>query len=269
MTKPVVSTTGLILCSLMFLLTSPGKAEAQSPALLEMYGRGVHAYFAGRRSEAYDYLSQAIDNGLRDPRAYYFRGIIAAESGRPEEAESDWQAGAKLEARGQIVANVGRSLARVQGSTRLKLEQIRQRARVEASAQAAARSEARYGEIRQAEGRVLQTPPASVDAPPTPPAADDDNPFRDDVAESGPTVDAEDALDGALESARAEATADAADTDDAAADPADDGDPFSAPADDVDPFGEAPSDDDDDGGDPFAPADGDEDPFEDDDLFGN
>ena len=268
MTKTLVSAIAFVSFGLCCGL--PDKAHAQSPVLMEMYGRGVHAYHAGRYSEAYELLTLAIENGIEDPRAYYFRGIVAQASGRPEEAESDWQVGADLEAGGRIIADIGRSLTRVQGSTRLKLEQVRQTARLQASAASASRSEARYGEIRQAEGRVLQAPSVAVDPPPMPPAAGDDNPFRDDFAAGAePTVEAEDALEGAVGSAKAEmsatprspAEAPAAGSPFEAA-PAAGGDPFDPPG--GDPFDSPAAGD----FDPFLPAGGDDDPFGDDPFEG-
>lgn len=253
-----------------------GRAQAQNPALMEAYGRGVHAYYSGRQAEAYDLLTMAIDSGLQDPRAFYFRGIVAAASGRPDEAVSDWEQGAALEAAGRMFGDIGRSLARVQGPTRIRLEAIRQSARLQAAAAAAARSEARYGEIRQAEGRVLRAPAAPAPPSAPPPAEEvDDNPFRDDdLAEVTPEVESPDALSDAMETAQSETEAlpSPSDSPDAPGAEADafgtgDGDPFGGEGDpfggDADPFDSGGGDG---GEDPFGGAG--DDPFGG-DPFGN
>ena len=123
MKKTLLSTFTLAVVSLM-LATSPS-ARGQNAVLAEMYGLGVHAFFACNPIEARKYLSMAIDNGIQDPRAFYFRGIVAYNSGSTYEAEADWQRGAEMEASGRTNAAIGRSLARFQGPGRLKLEGIR------------------------------------------------------------------------------------------------------------------------------------------------
>ena len=202
----VVATTSLV---------TPHQAEAQNAVLAEMYGRGVHAYYSGNHMDAYNLLSMAINNGSQDPRAYYFRGIVAEAQGRAYEAESDWRRGAELEAAGGQNPTVGRSLARFQGSSRLKLEQIRQQARLDALAMAAARSQARYGEINAAQpAPTLTQPSPSMTAPPSsvtpPPAPDMGNPFagdRGDVAAGEPKVESDDALEGVMDPLAGDAAA--------------------------------------------------------------
>lgn len=243
------------------------QAVAQNAVLAEMYGRGVHAYYGGNHNDAYNLLSMAINNGSKDPRAYYFRGIVADAQGRSYEAEADWQRGAELEAAGGANPLVGRSLARYQGRNRLKLEQIRQKARLQALAMAAARSQARYGEINSMQPPMpAMAQPSPGVAPPRavtpPPAPDMGNPFGDDqagVVAGEPTVQSDDAFEGAMEPAASPAAAAGApaDASDPFATPSDGGsapadDPFATPPAD-DPF--APSDDSAPADDPFAPAD--------------
>ena len=199
-------------------ITTPSEAEAQNPVLAEMYGRGVHAYYSGNQTEAYNLLSMAINNGSQDPRAYYFRGIVAAAQGRSYESEADWQRGAELEAASGQNPAVGRALARFQGGTRLKLEEIRQKARLQALALSAARSQARYGEInaaqpapmtRMAPPSAAVTPRSAVAPPPVPPT-DFENPFdkdRDQLATGEPQVESDDALEGAMDPFASEAPA--------------------------------------------------------------
>lgn len=237
--------------------TQTNTATAQYAVLAEIYGRGVHAYNAGNYSKSYELLSMAIDNNIRDPRAYYFRGL-AASAGGIGDAESDWQMGAELEARGGDARSIGRALSRVQGEQRLKLELIREKARLQALATGAVRSQIRSDEL-SAQGRpsapsrapAMQPPAMQRGATPPPAPASDDNPFADDLADEAPVVEANDALEGAMDNPLATEAADP----DASAAPADGGaSPFDAGAAPDDPF--APAGD----TDPFAPA-GDDDPF--------
>ncbi len=238
-------------------------ANAQSSVLAEVYGRGVHAHYAGYSAEAYELFSMAIDNGLEDPRAYYFRGISLFNSGRELEAEADWERGAKLEASGKGSGSVGEALHRFQGTGRLKLEQIRQKARLQYLAEAAARSKARYGEIEAAEPNVLRTTPqprtitpgaiappaASRPAPPPAPPAASGNPFGDDNL-GDPALESDDALADAMNDPFADDAPAAAD----AGSDAPASDPFSGDGGAAsDPFGaDSGAMDDPFGGDPFG-----------------
>ena len=104
--------------------------SAQDAVLTQEYGSGVHSYFAGNYAKAYEQLTTAIDGGLKDPRAYYFRGLACLNLGRPQDANLDFHAGAAIEADDvNKVYDVGRSLQRVQGSARAELEVYRSQAR--------------------------------------------------------------------------------------------------------------------------------------------
>ncbi|MGB7325606.1 MAG: hypothetical protein WBD31_12100 [Rubripirellula sp.] len=243
------------------------QAQGQDAVLAEFYGQGVHAYHAGKTTEAYELLSMAINNGSKDPRAYYFRGIVASASGRGYEADSDWQQGADLEARGEGSGSIGAALSRFQGSGRIKLEEIRRKARMQFVAESAARSRQRYGSDAAAAGAVArpapaprQVPAAGVTPPPAPPAADD-NPFPSDMGE--PKLESDDALADAMEDPFAN-DAVAGDTGAPADAPA--ADPFGGDAGGgADPFGGNTGG----GADPFGgDAGGGADPFGD-DPFGN
>ncbi len=279
MTKSTFAITALAALFTCLGLAAPCQLTAQDNILGEMYGRGVHAYYAGNYIDAESYLTTAIENGIDDPRAYYFRGILENAQGRTAEAETDWAEGAKMEASGTTNVDVGRSLSRFQGSARLKLEEIRRLARLQALTGAPTRSQIRMNEIKAAVPPAKSTvaaPPVPrssrpVAAPPTPPAAD--NPFANDtgLAAGQPQVEQDDALAGAMnnpfkdDAAAAPAAAGGADVF-GGADAAAGADPFgaAAPAAGGDPFGApAPAA----GGDPFgAPAGGGamDDPFADD-----
>lgn len=247
--------------------------SAQNQTLLaEVYGRGVHAYYAGQMTDAYSYLSSAIDGGTKDPRAYYFRGIVLHKQGRTYEAEADWNQGATMEAAAGGAASVGRSLSRFQGSGRLKLETIRQNARLQAMLSQSARSDIRRAEIGLAPAAPSVTAPAvgggfapssPAPAPAAPAAAIESNPFGDDsgpaLSAGQPKVQSDNAMDGLDDNPFADdpvgggemAEGDAAGGGDlfgdSAAAPDGDDDPFgnsASPAgDDSDPFGSTGADD--------------------------
>lgn len=245
MKNPALS---LVFAALAWGLIPSETASAQNAVLAEMYGRGVHAYYCGMNDEASQYLTMAIDNGIQDPRAYYFRGIAAFAAGRTDEAAADWQAGADLEAAGGTNHMIGRSLARFQGPGRIKLEEIRQKARLNALAKSMERSKQRYGELDASEPSATApatAPPTAIAPPPVP--SDTENPFADDLAEGQPNLAADDAFEGAMNDpfpaapGAAEPAAGAADPfgGDAGADPfgAAGDDPFGGDAGGDNPFG--------------------------------
>ncbi|TWU40760.1 hypothetical protein [Novipirellula artificiosorum] len=242
MKKSLLIAASVAVCSLSLTLAATS-TSAQSAVLAEMYGRGVHAYYAGRYQDANEYLSMAINNGSKDPRAYYFRGLVANAEGRQYEADNDWRQGAQLEVATGTSAEVGRSLARFQGPDRLKLEQFRQKARLEALALAAARSQQRYGEIDAASAAATPqvapktAPPKAITPPPIP--SEIENPFADDsdTASGDAKLESNDAFADAME-AEPDAGAPVASGDASAASGSDTGaaadDPFNT--DSADPF---------------------------------
>lgn len=258
MKKPALSH---VFAALALGLIPIGSASAQTAILAEMYGRGVHAYNSGLNDEANQYLTMAIDNGIQDPRAYYFRGMSAYSAGNTQEAEADWQLGADMEASGRSNLAIGRSLARFQGAGRIKLEEIRQRARLSALSAAMKRSQQRYGELGVADPNAVApaAPAAGITPPPVPP--DTENPFADDLAEGQPNVASEDALEGAMTDPFADevnpsAPAAPAGTDPFGGDAGAGADPFGGAAGGADPFGGAAG-----GADPFGGDAGGADPF--------
>ena len=246
-----------------------GSASAQSAILAEMYGRGVHAHYAGNSNDAKQLLSSAINSGSEDPRTYYFRGIVAYREGRTYEAESDWRRGAELEMSGRTNGGIGRSLSRFQGSGRMELEQIRQKARLDFLTMQAARSQHRFGEIQSAGGLGAAAPMASKQGAPTPPTVvpppvpPTENPFGNDtMADGDAKVVADNALEGAMNDPFGNKPAMAAD--DGGSSTGDD--PFGSDSGGGNPFGG------DSGGDsmddPFGDDSGSDNPFGDDNPFG-
>lgn len=141
------------------LLCGSGQAQmpaAEVAALSQAYGAGVHAYFANEHQRAYDDLTQAIEAGSRDPRAWYFRGLAALKLGRLDEAEADFSVAADKEAEAAGDWDVSRSLERVQGHDRLQLERHRIRARVVAYQQRTSAIRQRYIDAQRRQPDVLR-----------------------------------------------------------------------------------------------------------------
>ena len=146
--------------------------SAQDSLLQDLYGRGVHAYFSRSYEEAHKQLSASIEQGSRDPRCYYFRGLSFSKLGRPDEAKADFKAGADLEAAtSEQFYDIANGLQRIQDADRLALESARQTAKLDASKRDKVIKRTRYEQFQEAEQRVLRKPSADVPAvEPAPPA---------------------------------------------------------------------------------------------------
>lgn len=157
-------------------------ASASSAVLGEEYGSGVHAFFAGDFIVAHARLTDVIDAGSKDPRAFYFRGLTYLKLGRGPEAKVDFRHGSELESKDfNGFYNVGKSLERVQGKDRVQLERFRLDARMAAMAHAEKIRKARYEAIRREEARVLReqalaAPKQPIETVPAP-STEGDNPF--------------------------------------------------------------------------------------------
>lgn len=157
-------------------------ASASTAVLGEEYGIGVHAYFAGDFIVAHTRLTDVINAGSKDPRAFYFRGLGYLKLGRGQEAEVDFRHGAELESKDlNRFYNVGKALERVQGRDRVRLEKFRLDARMAAMVHAEKIRKARYEAIRREETRVLReqalaAPKQPIEKIPAP-SSDPDNPF--------------------------------------------------------------------------------------------
>src|SRR5689334_12646402 len=138
------------------LALSTAVCSGQDAMLEELYGRGVHAFFAGRINEAFDSLNAAIGSGSRDPRAYYFRGLALSRLGRPQEAIDDYRKGAELELLGGEPYPVGKSLERIQGSERTALEAHRRATRLAIHNTQSAAERVRYEQVKRAEADALR-----------------------------------------------------------------------------------------------------------------
>jgi Meckel syndrome type 1 protein len=233
-----------LVCGLV--LSSFGVVQAQENEILtQLYGTGVHAFYAGDYKTAHADFSSVIERGTKDPRAYYFRAMAYLKLGRPDEAKADMIEGAKLESADVDGAyNVGRALVRIQGRDRLALEKYRLEARLAAHERNRQADRQKYETVRSREKAVLRDRvnvpldggPATVAAPAenngdiTPATAEVpvDQPAKTPAASANPFGD-----ESAVEKP---ATAPAAD--DPFGTPVEQ--PAAAPAGD-DPFGNAPA----------------------------
>ncbi|MCL6504888.1 MAG: hypothetical protein K6T86_19595 [Pirellulales bacterium] len=181
------------------LLTTLHASARADDVIDATYGKGVHCYFAGRHAEAYEYLTQSIDAGSKDPRCYYFRGLNYLKLGREPEAKMDFAQGAKLEmADTTRFYNVSKALERCQGRARALLERFRADARLAAHRQRERIRQERYERIRRVEPEITlpsepgQQAPAQDENPPPEPEdqpAPEEMPAEDESAEEMPAED--------------------------------------------------------------------------------
>ena len=141
------------------LLLQTTAVRAQDSLLADLYGRGVHAYNSRNYHKAHELLSQAIDQGSKDPRSFYFRGLSYRGMGHTDAAKLDYDTAAMLEAKGGArVYPVSRSLQRIQGSARLVLEKHQRAARLAVRQEQLKIKRTRYEAQQRAEGNVLRDP---------------------------------------------------------------------------------------------------------------
>jgi hypothetical protein len=185
--------------------------HAQHDAMSEIYGQGVHRYFAGDYAGAELLLNEVHAAGSEDPRVHYFLGMCkVAQGGGVMAGLADFEAGALAEAKSKSSFQVGVALTRIQGAARREIEKARlvarskvhqqqlleQRARNEAAATARSTAPA-VGTLPPGTGNVPDpltdgglAGQATVD-PVQPSAADTTNPFADDPVTpmpAGPTT---------------------------------------------------------------------------------
>lgn len=147
-----------------FLAVAAGNtACAQNSAMMELYGQGVHSYFCHDYASAEQLLSQVVQSGSEDPRAHYFLGLTREKMGH--DSTVDFATGARLEAEGRRVVQVGQALARVQGHTRGKIEKARRSARMVALQQKLAEQAARAKMVPKADPAAIPPTPSVTDSP--------------------------------------------------------------------------------------------------------
>ena len=118
---------GILACC---ILIPAATVQSQSSRTLDqLYGQGVHAYYSGELQNSMNLFSKSIKLNSRDPRVYFFRGLVQSQMGDDDAATADFKLGAQLEATssGRHYA-VGQALERVQGKLRLQIEHARHQA---------------------------------------------------------------------------------------------------------------------------------------------
>jgi len=122
-----VSLRMLFVPILLLVITAGFEVRAADP---ETWSRAVTAWFAKDYAASESLLTTLIDDGTRDARAYYLRGLARHASGNVAAAESDFARGAELELAAGSGVTVARSLERIQGPGRQLLETHRRAARL-------------------------------------------------------------------------------------------------------------------------------------------
>jgi hypothetical protein len=160
--------------------------HAQDP-LDEMYGQAVHSYFRGDSTHASELLTEVIDAGSLDPRAFFFRGLTQSYGG-VDMSNPDFERGAQLEIEGKKVVNVGKALERIQGHARVAIEKARAKARLAARSRMLEIQRARYEEMQQKAGADrggILVPPRN-DAAPAPGVFAPNDPFSQGMTKGDP-----------------------------------------------------------------------------------
>lgn len=131
------------------------------------YGNGVHHFFNGDYQKAIDSLTLAVGENAKDPRAYFYRGLANERLGNSP--ESDFQLGARMEAaKGGRLSMVNDALERVQGYSRITIENVRGEALLTAKQsrrEVAVVVEAFPANSGKSKGAVASNPPAIVKVP--------------------------------------------------------------------------------------------------------
>ncbi|MHB8973820.1 MAG: hypothetical protein ACYC3X_16540 [Pirellulaceae bacterium] len=166
-------------------------AIGQDEGAAELYGRGVHAYFAADYDLAVELLSKSIEKYGLDPRSFYFRGLAEANRKGLDAGLADFTQGADVEINrtDRPVYDINGALQRIQGHLRLELEKVRTATRKAAVERKKKRDVVRYEELKRREDIVLfdpnrPAPQVKLDLP-KPDLGGQPDPFDDGMAFSG------------------------------------------------------------------------------------
>ncbi len=117
-----------VVLSLAFLASSVlSIAIAAEPSPADQLAVAVESWRVGDLNGAQGLLTQIIEAGTQDPRAYYYRALVSEQLGA--DSEKDLRAAARLEAETTSSRLVNRALENVQSATRAKIEKYRAEAR--------------------------------------------------------------------------------------------------------------------------------------------
>lgn len=107
-------------------LVVTGQTGVRSP-----YSQGVYRFYDGMFAEAEPFFVQAAKADPTDPRPHFFQGLCRLRQGDEKGATDSFQKGAYLEntAKGRLF-NTSGALSRIQGSERVKIEEVRRAGRI-------------------------------------------------------------------------------------------------------------------------------------------
>ena len=66
----------MLLATCVGVVSLVSTAHGEIDYLSEIYGDGVHAFYAGDLIQAQEFFDQAIRHGYKDPRCYYYRALV-------------------------------------------------------------------------------------------------------------------------------------------------------------------------------------------------
>lgn len=98
----------------------------------DKYSAALETWRNGDPAGAWSALSELVDARSRDPRVYFYRGILAVQLNRPP--ENDFRKGAQLEAATGNTRLVNTALEQTQGPLRAQIERYRSEARADLKA---------------------------------------------------------------------------------------------------------------------------------------
>jgi hypothetical protein len=145
---------------LVILAVSVLCVRAAEDTAAELYGRGVHAYFAGDYDSAMAFLNESIAKNATDPRPYYYRGLALAATEGLSAALPELAHAAEVEVsqQGDRRYDVNAALQRVQGAIRMELEKQRRAVRMAAAERKKKQDQIKYEELKRREEVVLYRP---------------------------------------------------------------------------------------------------------------
>lgn len=174
-------------CVFCFLGLGFASSVSAQDILEQYYGRGVHAYFAGNVQLAEEHFNDVVNAGSQDPRVYYFRGLsqIQSQGGMIDAGMADFEQAAQREVAGKRSGDVAKALSRIQGPTRLAIENARAKARLAAKSQQFETIKNKFEQPGAAGAAVMpRTPDAAVPAIPNN-ASNANDPFASGAGMTG------------------------------------------------------------------------------------
>jgi Tfp pilus assembly protein PilF len=121
----------LITLAAVFVVQSIGTQQTNLLRAAEQpLAPALNAWSQGDSGTAYSLLSELTRNGSRDPRAWYYQGVLAAQMGGG--GDEEFRRAADLEQQTGNTASVNRALERIQGPIRARIEMFRSESRAAA-----------------------------------------------------------------------------------------------------------------------------------------